>query len=191
MPTTVLAESNFLIPNGTFLAELVAFAVILAVVYRFVVPPLQRAMRQRAELISAQLDEARQARERAESAQAEYAASMNEARAEGARIREEARAQGQAIVDEKRAQAQSEVDRLHQQGRQTLLADRDAMAGGLRSEMGSLAIELAGRIVGEPLAEQARSSGTVERFLREQADEATATTRDPAADPVSTGDQGR
>jgi len=180
MQTTVLAESNFLIPNGTFIAELVVFGIILAAVYRYVVPPLQRAMRQRGELIRAQFDDARQARERAEAAEEEYISSMSEARAEGARIREEARAQGQRIIDDLRADAQREAESLNQRGRQQLLADRDAMVGGLRAEMSTLAVELASRIVGESLAEEARRSGTVERFLRERTGE-----------PVGTAEQAR
>jgi len=165
--TSVLADSNFLIPNGTFIAELVLFLIILAVVYRFVVPPLQGAMRQRHDLIRRQFEEAAQAKQRAEAAQAEYAASMSEARAEGARIRDEARVQGQQIIEDMRAQAQQEVDTINAQGREQLAADRESMIGGLRSEMATLAVELAGRIVGESLIEQARTSGTVERFMQE------------------------
>ena len=37
----------------------------------------------------------------------------------------------------------------------------------LRSEVGTLAVDLAGRIVGESLADEARSRGTVERFIAE------------------------
>lgn len=174
MPTTVLAESNFLIPNGTFIVELVLFVVILAVFSRFVVPPLQRAVRRRGELVREQLEEARRARERAQAAEADYTASMNEARAEGARIRDEARAQGQAIVDDMRAAAQREAESLNQRGRQQLLSDRDAMVAGLRTEMATLAVDLAGRIVGESLAEEARASGTVERFLSEHTSESVS-----------------
>ncbi|MCA1682678.1 MAG: F0F1 ATP synthase subunit B, partial [Actinobacteria bacterium] len=109
MTTSVRAESNFLIPNGTFLAELVAFLIILAIFYRFVVPPLQRAMRERRELIRSQFEEARRARERAEAAEATYNESLATARAEAAQIREAAREQGQQIIDEFRASAQQEA----------------------------------------------------------------------------------
>ncbi len=178
MSKSVLAGNNFLVPNGTFLAELLAFAVILALMFRYVVPPLQKAMRERAELIRAQFQEARAARERAEEAEAEYERSMSEARAEAASIRESARAQGQQIIDEMRAAAQAEVDRLAQEGRQQLAAERESLAATLHAEMGTLAVDLAARIVGESLAEQARRAGTVQRFLaeldREPVDEATS-----------------
>ena len=40
----VLASGNFLIPDGTFLAELVAFLIILFVLRKYVVPPLQKSL---------------------------------------------------------------------------------------------------------------------------------------------------
>jgi F-type H+-transporting ATPase subunit b len=37
----------------------------------------------------------------------------------------------------------------------------------LRTEVGTLAVDLASKIVGESLADEARQKGTVERFLTE------------------------
>jgi F-type H+-transporting ATPase subunit b len=167
MPTVVLAQSNFLIPNGTFLVELAAFVIILAVIWRYVVPPVQGAMRQRRELIHGLFDESREARERAEAAEADYHASLAEARAEAARIREHARAQGQRIVDQLRETAQQEADRITAEGGQQLAASREALGRELRADVGTLGVELAGRIVGESLADEARRTGTVEQFLAE------------------------
>lgn len=158
-------ESNFLIPNGTFLVELAAFVIILVVIGRFVIPPVQAAMRQRRALIRGQFDEAEEARERAEAAEAAYRAAMTEARAEASRIREEARTKGQQIIDELKATAQSEADRIAAEGRQQLSDSRAALAPELRAEIGALAVDLAGRIVGESVADEARRTGVVEQFL--------------------------
>ena len=46
-----LATSNFLVPNGTFFVELVAFIIVLGVVGRYVLPPLNVALEARAEKI--------------------------------------------------------------------------------------------------------------------------------------------
>ncbi len=168
MPTFVLAKAgNFLIPNGTFLVELVAFLIILAVIGRFVVPPVERAMRERRERISGLFDEARKAKERAEEAEAAYHKAMHDARAEATAIREKARAQGQQIIDELRATAQAEADRITSEGRQQLDDSRAALVTELRTEVGTLGVELAGRIVGESLADEARRTGIVEAFLAE------------------------
>jgi len=179
VPTVVLAkDSNFLVPNGTFLVELVAFLIILAVIGRLVVPPVQRVLRERRELIGRQFAEAREAKERAEEAEAAYHEAMNDARAEATAIREKARAQGQKIIDELRATAQAEADRVIAEGRQQLADSRAALVTELRAEVGSLGVELAGRIVGESLADEARRTGIVEQFLAgldERSDEPTAT----------------
>jgi len=168
VPTFVLAKAgNFLVPNGTFVVELVAFLILLGVIGRFIVPPVERAMRQRRELISRQFAEAREAKERAAEAEAAYHQAMNDARAEATAIRETARAQGQQIIDELRATAQAEADRITTEGRQQLADSRAALVTELRAEMGALGVELAGRIVGESLAEEARRTRIVEEFLSE------------------------
>jgi F-type H+-transporting ATPase subunit b len=46
-------------------------------------------------------------------------------------------------------------------------ADRQQALTALRTEVGSLAVELASRIVGESLADEARQSRMVDRFLDE------------------------
>lgn len=162
---TLDAAQIFLIPNGTFLAELIAFALILFVLYRYVVPPLQRAMRDRQETIRRQLEEGKEAEERLKAAEGEYQKAIAEARTEAARIRDDARAQGQHIIDELKAKAQTEADRVLERGREQLTADRATLVRELRQDIGRLSVELAERIVGESLADEARRRGTVERFL--------------------------
>ena len=162
------AESNnFLLPNGTLLAELLLFAIILAIFSRYIVPPVQRAMRERNQLIRGEFEEARKARQRAEAAQAEYEKCLEEARAEATQIRDNARAEGQQVIDQRRAEAQAEADRLLDEGRAQLVRERDSLERDLRAEMGDLAVDLASRIVGEPLADEVQRTGTVDRFLAE------------------------
>ena len=40
-----IASSNFLIPNGTLIVELVAFLIVLGVIGKYVLPPLNKALR--------------------------------------------------------------------------------------------------------------------------------------------------
>lgn len=166
MPTTtVLAASNFLLPDATFIAELVAFLIILAVLWRYVVPPLQRSMNQRQELIRKQFADSQQARERLEAAEAEYRQALVETRADAARIRDEARAQGQQIINELTDKARAEAARISAQAETRLEVARQRMVQELRNEVGQLAVDLAGRIVGEALDDTARQSRVVDRFL--------------------------
>ncbi|MGH3446857.1 MAG: F0F1 ATP synthase subunit B, partial [Nocardioidaceae bacterium] len=112
MSTTYLAESNFLVPNATFIAELIAFVLILLVLGKWVVPPINKALSDRQASIRNQFDELERAKADANAAEQEYRSQLAEARHEAARIREDAREQGAAIVAEMREQAQTESDRI-------------------------------------------------------------------------------
>ena len=166
-PHTVLAEGNFLVPNATFIAEVFAFAIILWVLYRYVVPPVQKAMRERQELVRSQIEESRQAREQLERAEAAYQQALAEARAEAAKIRDSARADADRLRDEMRAQAQQEADRVRQRSEEQLATQRQQVVNELRLEIGRLAVTLASRIVGESLEDDKRRQRTVDRFLSE------------------------
>jgi F-type H+-transporting ATPase subunit b len=161
------AKSIFILPNATYIAELVAFLIILAVIYRYVVPPIAKAMRERQETIRRQLEESQRAREQLASAEEEHRKTLAEARAEATKIREDARKESQKIIDETKDRAQVEVDRIRQRGEEELASQRRQVIAELRVEIGQMAVQLASRIVGESMEEDARRRGTVDRFLTE------------------------
>jgi F-type H+-transporting ATPase subunit b len=163
----VLAVNNFLLPNGTFIAELVAFLILLWFLARYVWPVLQRALAERQEAIERQLNEGQEARNRLAAAEQEYRELIETTRADANRIREEARAEGQRIVEEFRERAQSEADRIRVRGEEQLAAQRDQVVASLRTEMGRLAVDLAERIVGESLTDDDRQRRVIDRFLGE------------------------
>ena len=165
---TVLAEgSNFLVPNATFFAELLAFLIVLGVLWRYVLPPVTKALDERSKIIRTQMEEADATKEKLAATEADYRAKMQEAGTLAAQIRDEARADAAAIREEMLAKAREESDRIIAAGRSQLQAERAAIVRQLRSEVGTLAVDLAGRIVGESLEDEARQRGTVDRFLSE------------------------
>jgi F-type H+-transporting ATPase subunit b len=160
-------ESNFLVPNATFFVELAAFLVLLFLLGKFVIPPINRAMTARQDAIREQFAELDEAKSEASAAEEEFKSQIADARHEAARIREEAREQGAAIIAEMREQAQAEAARIVEHAHTQIEADRKSAAASLRGEVGTLATTLAGRIVGESLDDQARQSRVVDRFLTE------------------------
>lgn len=160
-------DSNFLVPNGTFLVELAIFLIILYVVWKYVVPPVKKAMTERQDMVRRQIEESREARERLEQADARYREVLAEARTEAAKIRDEARAEAGKIKAELREQAEREVAQIRQRGEEQLATQREQVLRQLRTELGELAVALAGRIVGESMADDARRRGTVDRFIEE------------------------
>ena len=163
-PPTAL-ESNFLVPNGTFFVELFAFVLILVVLARYIIPPINKAMTARQEAIRQEFAEADQAKQNANKAEADFKAQIADARKDAARIREEAHEQGKQIIEEAKQQATVEQQRIKDQAQAQIAAERQQALTSLRAEVGTLATSLAGRIVGESLEDDERSSRVVDRFL--------------------------
>jgi F-type H+-transporting ATPase subunit b len=159
--------SNFLVPNGTFLVELLAFAILVYIFGKYLIPPINKAMTARQEAIRNEFAELDEAKADAHKAEDEYKAQLNDAKHEAARIREEAREQGAQIVQEAREKAQAESARIVEHAHTQIEADRKAAFTSLRSDVGSLATNLAGRIVGETLDDDERQTRVVDRFLNE------------------------
>jgi F-type H+-transporting ATPase subunit b len=157
--------SNFLVPNGTFLVSLLAFAILVWIFGRYLIPPINKAMTERQQAIRRQFAELDEAQSGARKAEAEYKEQLNDAKHEAARIREEAREQGAQIVQEAREKAQTEADRIIEHAHAQIEADRKSAFASLRRDVGSLATTLAGRIVGESMDDDERQGRVVERFL--------------------------
>jgi F-type H+-transporting ATPase subunit b len=158
-------ESNFLVPNGTFIVELIAFGIMLFLLGKYVVPPINRAMTARQDAIRQQFAELDEAKSEAKQAEEEFRAQIADARHEAARIREDAREQGAGIIAELREQAQADAQRIVEHAHTQIEADRKAAVASLRAEVGTLATTLAGRIVGEALEDDARQGRVIDRFL--------------------------
>jgi F-type H+-transporting ATPase subunit b len=167
-------SNNFLLPNATIIVEFLIFLAILFFFYRFVVPPLTRAMRERDEMMRKQAEERDEAVRRLRQAEERYETALAEARATAASIRDEARAAAQRIRDEMREQTDREVAEIRQRGEDQLAEQREQAMQQLRNDIGDLSVQLATRILGEQPPESVRRS-TVDRFLRESVDETAKT----------------
>jgi F-type H+-transporting ATPase subunit b len=135
------------------------------VLRKAVVPKFEKAFTDRTHAIQGGIERAEQAQVEAQRALAQYNEQLSSAREEAQTLREEARVQGAAIVDELRAKAQEEAARITAAAHASIEAERQQAVTSLRNEVGALAVELASKIVGEALEDQARQSRIVDRFL--------------------------
>ncbi|HUS22663.1 MAG TPA: F0F1 ATP synthase subunit B [Aeromicrobium sp.] len=156
---------NFLLPNATFLVELGIFALLVFVLAKWVIPPINKAMIDRQAAIKAQFDEAAKLKADAQAADEAHKAALAEARHEATKIREEAREQGVQIIAQHREQAQVEADRVTANAHAQIDVERAQTLAQLKSEVGTIATTLAGRIVGESLDDDERQKRTVDRFI--------------------------
>nr|WP_191910434.1 F0F1 ATP synthase subunit B [Microbispora cellulosiformans] len=170
MAATILAaEANN--PLKPHVYELVvgsfAFLVVFLVVGKILTPRIQKTLAERTEVIEGGIKKAEDAQAEAQRTLEQYRAQLAEARQEAARLREEAREQGAAIKAELRDEAQAEARRIIETAHAQIEADRQQALTQLRGEIGRLSTELASRIVGESLEDEARQRRVVDRFLEE------------------------
>ena len=159
---------NPILPHASeIILGFVAFLLLLWVLQKYAFPRFEALYKERSEKIEGGIKKAEEAQAKAQEALETYQAQLAEARAESARIRDDARLEAEQIKEELRAQAQEEAGRIVAQGRAQLEAQRAQIVAELRADLGRTAVELASRVVGESLEEEARRRGTVDRFLDE------------------------
>jgi len=146
---------------------IVLFLIIWFVVAKKVVPMFEKTYAERTAAISGGMERAELAQREAAAALEEYRAQLASAREEASRIREEAKTQGAAIIADMRQQAADESSRMLANAKVQIEAERAAAVGQLRSEIGGLATTLAGKIVGESRDDDDRARRTVDRFIAE------------------------
>jgi F-type H+-transporting ATPase subunit b len=157
---------NPLIPHtAEIIVGFIAFALLFLVLKSKVVPMFEKAYEARTNAIEGGMERAEKAQLEAERALSQYTEQLSKAREEAQTLREEARVQGASIVEELRAKAQEEAARITAAAHASIEAERQQAITSLRNEVGALAVDLASKIVGEALDDQARQSRIVDRFL--------------------------
>jgi F-type H+-transporting ATPase subunit b len=162
------ASEDPLVPTGTeLIIGTICFLIVFGVLAKVLLPRIQQTLAERTELIEGGLARSEEAQAEAKQLLDQYRQQLAEARHEAARLREEAREQGAQIIAEMREQAQAEARRVTEAAQAQIGAERQQALASLRAEVGALATELASRIVGESLTDEARQSRMVDRFLSE------------------------
>jgi F-type H+-transporting ATPase subunit b len=167
---TVLAAEgpNPLLPHTPeLIVGIIAFALLFFFLKKLVYPKFEETFEARQQEIEGGIERARSAQAEAKALLEQYKAQLAEARNEAAKIRDDARAEGTRIVEELRTEAQEQSQRIIQRGEETLAAERERLVAQLRTEIGDLAVDLAERIIGDSLADEARRRATIDRFLTE------------------------
>jgi F-type H+-transporting ATPase subunit b len=171
----ILADQNPLVPNLTeSIIGLLAFLIVFGALAKLVMPRAQKILEDRTNAIEGGLERAKQTQEEADATLKEYQAQLADARHEASRLREQAREQGSQIVAEMRQRGQAEYARLVSAATAQIEAERQQALTSLRAEVGALSVELASRIVGESLQDEARQHRTVDRFLAQLEEQSAA-----------------
>jgi F-type H+-transporting ATPase subunit b len=168
---TLLAaeEKNPILPSASELIwGSIAFLIVFALLAKFAFPPAAEALRARTEKIRGDIDQAERDRDAASQLMEDYRAQLASAHAESNRIIEDAKRRGEEIRRELQARAETESNRILARAQDEIAAERDRAIADVRSEVGNLAVDLAGRMIGDSL-DRDRQLGLVDRYIEELA----------------------
>ncbi|MFJ6481543.1 MULTISPECIES: F0F1 ATP synthase subunit B [unclassified Streptomyces] len=161
-------------PIPELVIGLLAFVIVFGFLAKKLLPNINKVLEERREAIEGGIEKAESAQTEAQSVLEQYKAQLAEARHEAARLRQEALEQGTALKEELRAEGQRQREEIIAAGHAQIEADRKAASQALRQDVGKLATDLAGKLVGESLEDHARQSRTIDRFLSELEEKAEA-----------------
>ena len=160
------ATQDPLIPSAAeFVLGTICFIVVFGILGKMLLPRIMKTLAEREDAIEGGINRADEAQAEAQAVLNQYRAQLDDAKHEAARMREEAREAGAQIIAEMRERAEAEARRITEAAQSQIEAERQQALTSLRADVGSLATELASRIVGESLTDTARQSRMVDRFL--------------------------
>jgi F-type H+-transporting ATPase subunit b len=148
------SNSNFLVPDGTFIAELIAFLVILAIIARWVLPPLNKAMKDRQDQIQASLEAAEEARTEAEETRSQRQGIIDEARQQAREIVSHANRTAEQTRLDGQARGQQEYDRMVASAASEVTLARQRALDEITSRVGALVFSVARQVIEREIDEQ-------------------------------------
>jgi F-type H+-transporting ATPase subunit b len=151
--------------NGPFLLSQIVNFLILFLALRFLLwKPMLKMFNERKQRIAQGLEDAEQARRERERAQAEYDERIKQAERKREEILAEAVEEGGQAKAEALAQARAQAERIVAEGKETVERERQQMLAELRSQVATLSIAAANKLIGEALDEQ-RQRRLIEEFF--------------------------
>ncbi len=168
--------SIFLVPNGTFIIELVVSILLILAIYKWVLPPINEAMKKRQEQIRTSLEAADQARADAEAADDERRNVLEQARQQAREIVATANRTAEQVKTDMQARGQAEYDRIVGSADVEISLARQRAVEEAAARMGEVVMEVVERVIGREVNLDVHR-GLIEEAvtaLREEPDSAAA-----------------
>lgn len=168
-PTTLLvavAKNPILPEMKEVIWFTLAFAILFVLMKKFALPPVEKAMNERSEKIRSNLEEAEQVRNEAQDILKQYKQQLSDARDESNRIIEEARETAENLRRDMMQRAESQVAELRERSQEEIRAAQERATSELQSRVGTMAIELAEKVVEQSLNRDANLR-LIERYIEQ------------------------
>jgi len=164
--TLYLATAGLLDLSLSFLAEVIAFIVMIAILARWVYPRILAAAEARQRQVAGELAAAQRAREEAEQRLKDAEAKLQEARAQASEVMEGANRLAEQLRADGRARAEEDAKRIIENARRDIEAEREKALDSVRAQVADLVVAAAERVVGESL-DLTRQRQLIERAIQE------------------------
>jgi F-type H+-transporting ATPase subunit b len=145
----------FLLPNGTFFIELVISIILILIIMKYVIPPLNAAMAKRQEQIRSSLEAADQARADAAAADDERRSVLEEARVTAREIVAQANQTAEAVRVDAQTRGQAEFERIVGGAEVEVARARRGAVEEASNRLGEIAMDVVERVIGRPVSAEA------------------------------------
>jgi F-type H+-transporting ATPase subunit b len=140
-PNPILPDANELIWGS------ISFVLLLVLLWKVALPPVRKAMAARTDRIHADLDSAENAKVEAQTVLQDYQRQLADAKNEANRIIEESRQMADQLRKDLIAKAEADATELRQRAAADIDAAKDRALTELRTQLTTLAIDLAEKVV--------------------------------------------
>ena len=152
--------------NATLLGQMLVFAILIWFSWKFIWPPLVKAVEDRQKKIADGLAAAERGQKELHQASGEAAGIVNEAREKALKIVDQANRRSNEIIEEARSTAIAEGQRLVGDARQEVALEQSRARDALRKDVAQLAVAGASRLLEREIDAKAHAD-LIEKLARE------------------------
>lgn len=155
------------VPIGELIIGTIAFLIVFGVLAKFLLPKISKALDEREAAIRAGLEQAEEAKAESARMAAANDDELAKAREEAASIKAAAQAERADIIEKARSEAQEAANQVVKSSQEQIEAEANRAMRELRSSVGAIATDVAGRIIGESLIDQSRAQAVIDNVIGE------------------------
>jgi F-type H+-transporting ATPase subunit b len=152
--------------NATLLGQMLVFGILIWFSWKFIWPPLVKAVEDRQKKIADGLAAAERGQKELHQASGEAAGIVNEAREKALKIVDQANRRSNEIIEEARSTAITEGQRLVGDARQEVALEQSRARDALRKDVAQLAVAGASRLLEREIDARAHAD-LIEKLARE------------------------
>ena len=158
---------DLLLPaTDELIAGIIAFGIVFFFIWKWALPAINKGLEARRDAITGQLQAADEAKQEAQSLLGDYKEQVAGARDEATSIIDEARQTAESLKADIVAKAEAEAGEIRSKAKRDAEGEMRKAQGAMRSEVASLSMDVAEKVIGQSLDRDAQSA-LVDQYIDE------------------------